>query len=179
MILFLGVAGSGKSLQGRMLAESSSYQLVSTGDLFRKNLSEAELERMRRGRLYSDEETISVVSRELKDLSEDKELIFDGFPRTVAQAKWIMDQVKSGKWNLTAVFNLQASEEIIAKRLSDRGRFDDQEETIKVRLEEYRNKTKPVIDYFKKSGVKIIDIDANRTPEEIHREIESYLAEGN
>lgn len=175
MILFMGVIGAGKSLQGRMLAKEPGYTWISTGDIFRKQLSEEETTKMKKGKLYSDQEVIKIIDNTLKRLDNNKEFIFDGFPRTVTQAEWLMEQVKKDRLDLTAVFNLQADETVVAKRLRDRGRFDDTEDGIKARMGEYREKTRPMIDYFKKIGVKIINIDSNQTPEKVHQDIKNYL----
>lgn len=175
MILFMGVIGAGKSLQGRMLADDNGFNWVSTGELFRKNLSDEETKKMKTGKLYSDQEVIKVIDRVLDDLGTKDELIFDGFPRTVTQAKWLMKQIEEERLKLTAVFNLKANDEEISRRLHARGRFDDTDEGIKARMDEYHNKTQPMINYFKESGVSIINIDSNQTPEKVHEEIKSHL----
>lgn len=178
MILFMGVIGAGKSLQGRLLAQDHNYTWISTGEIFRQNLSHKETEKMKSGKLYSDEEVIKVIDKTLKKLNQNGEFIFDGFPRTITQAKWLMDQIKNGRLDLTAVFHLRADKEVIANRLKLRGRVDDTEEGIEARMSEYKNKTLPMIDYFKKTGIKVIDIDANQAPEKVQEDIRGYLKKG-
>jgi adenylate kinase len=171
----MGVIGAGKSLQGRLLAKDDGYTWISTGEILRHDLSEEETDKMKKGKLYSDEEVIKVIDKTLNKIDMRDEIIFDGFPRTIKQADWLMDQVKADRLDLTAVFNLQATDDVVARRLKERGRIDDTDEGISARMNEYKTKTLPMINYFKKTGVKIINIDSNQTPEQVHEQIKDHL----
>lgn len=75
--------------------------------------------------------------------------LFWMFPRTIPQVDWLLEQVSEGRFGLTAVFHLAASEEIVRERLIERGRQDDTQEAIDQRFEEYREVTLPILKHFK------------------------------
>lgn len=175
MIILVGVAGAGKSMQGRMFADEHGYAWISTGELFRVLVTGKRRQQMLEGKLLSDEEVIKLIDKTLKLIDVNKEFLLDGFPRTKSQADWLLDQVKQGRFNLTAVFNLAASPEVVKERLLARGRQDDTEEAIKKRFSEYESVTLPILDYFKQAGVDVHDIDAAQDPQTVHDEIMNYI----
>lgn len=175
MIIFTGVAGSGKSSQGRMLADEFGLPWLSTGEFLRMLISGERRKDMMAGKLLEDQEIIALVRKIFSVVDTDHEFILDGFPRTVAQADWLLNQVKHGQLKLTAVINLQASEEVVAKRLLERGRPDDVKEAIARRFDEYKNITLPILENFRKAGVKVIEIDANDSVAVVHDKIEKAL----
>ncbi len=171
MIVLMGVAGAGKSMQGRLFADEHGYAWISTGELFRVLVTGERRAEMLKGKLLSDEEVISLVDRTLKLIDLDQEFLLDGFPRTQVQTDWILNEVKSGRVKLTAVFNLTATPEVVKKRLLARGRQDDTEEAIAKRFEEYETSTLPIVDYFKQAGAAVYNIDADQDPITVHDEI--------
>src|SRR5690606_29071973 len=98
---------------------------------------------------------------------------------SAAQAEWLLMQNKYGQLKLSAVINLQASKEAVKQRLLERGRLDDTEDAINERFAEYEAAIVPILEQFKNAGVKIIDVDAERHPAEVHADIMSRLGEGN
>ncbi len=171
MIIFMGVAGSGKSMQGKLLADRLALPWLSTGEFLRMMIAGKRRKDMLQGKLLSDNEIIGLVQKIFNVVGSTDEFILDGFPRTSPQADWLLAQVKHGQLDITAVVHLKASEEVVLDRLLGRGRQDDNEAAIKERFEEYEASIKPIIGQFLVAKIPIIDIDAERRPEEIHEEI--------
>lgn len=171
MIIFTGVAGSGKSSQGKMLADKLGLPWLSTGEFLRMLISGQRRKDMLAGLLLDDQEIITLVRKLFTIIDTDNEFILDGFPRTEAQADWLLNQSKHGQLSITAVINMQASENVVAKRLLTRGRQDDTNESIDQRFKEYRQSMLPILQHFQESGVKVIDINAEQTVEEVHEEL--------
>lgn len=167
----MGVAGAGKSLQGRLLADDYGYAWVSTGEIFRVLITGKRRQAMREGKLLSDDEVIEVVDTVFNLIDTHQEFVIDGFPRSTPQADWLLEQTKKGRFDLSAIINLEAEEDEVKKRLLERGRQDDTEEAIHERFREYRDVTLPLIDYFQKEGVPVHTIDGNREPKLVHMDI--------
>ena len=171
----MGVAGAGKSVQGRLLADEAGYPWLSTGELLRVLITGKRRQEMLEGKLLSDEEVINVVNTVLGIINTDDEFVLDGFPRTIDQAEWILHQVEKGRLHLTGIFHLIAPEEVVLKRLSARGRQDDNEEAIAKRFEEYKATTLPIIQHFQQENIPVHDIDATTDPMAVHLEIMDHL----
>jgi adenylate kinase len=168
MIILTGVAGAGKSMQGKMFADEHGYAWISTGEIFRVLVTGKRRQEMLEGKLLSDEEVINILDTVLNLIATDQEFVLDGFPRTIPQADWLLDQVHKGRLQLTAVVNLDASEDVVRERLMARGRQDDTEEAIAKRFDEYRSVTMPILEHFKKEGVDVHNIDAAQEPRTVH-----------
>jgi len=171
MIILMGVAGAGKSMQGKILADEHGYAWISSGEIFRVLITGKRRQEMLEGKLLSDDEVIKVVDKVFELIDTSQEFVLDGFPRTVVQADWLINQAREGRFELSAVIHLAASEEVVRSRLLERGRQDDTDEAIAKRFSEYRNSTLPIIEHFKKEGVKVCDIDAAQEPRAVHDEI--------
>lgn len=176
MIIFMGVAGSGKSAQGRLLADRLGYPWLSTGEFLRMLIAGERRKEMLDGKLLDDTEIIALVQKIFRIVDTEHEFVMDGFPRTLAQADWLLSQRRHGQLNITAVIHLQASEEVVLERLLQRGRQDDQAESIKERFSEYEMATRPIIDDFKKNGVPVFLIDGVGEIEKIHENIVRAIA---
>lgn len=177
MIILMGVAGSGKSMQGRLFADDNGYAWISTGELFRVLVTGERRKQMLEGKLLSDNEVIELVDRSLNLIDMDQEFVVDGFPRTQVQAEWLMQQVKSGRTKLTAIFNLNASPEVVKQRLLGRGRQDDTEEAIAQRFVEHETMTKPILVYLRSANVPVYDIEAEGDPITIHDNLMALLTD--
>lgn len=175
MIILMGVAGAGKSMQGRLLADEHGYAWISTGELFRVLVTGKRRQQMLEGKLLSDDEVIKLIDKTLELINVEEEFMLDGFPRTKVQADWLLDQVKANRFKLTAIFNLAASPEVVKERLLARGRQDDTETAIANRFKEYEETTLPILDHFKEAGIKVYDIDAAQEPIAVHDEIMSHI----
>lgn len=168
MIILTGVAGAGKSMQGKILADEHGYAWISTGEILRVLVTGKRRHEMLQGKLLSDEEMIAILDKVFELIDPKQEFILDGFPRTIPQADWLLDQVHNGRFALTAVINLSASEDVVKARLLDRGRQDDNNEAIAERFREYRAVTLPILDHFRSENVPVHDIDASQEPRAVH-----------
>ena len=168
-IIIFGKPGSGKGTQASLIKNNYSLVHISTGDVFRKNTSQGTdlgkvaVQFMSKGELVPDEITISMLKEEIKSFIPCNGFIFDGFPRTIIQAESLDDLLKSMELNIDMVVELDVENNKLIERLLNRGktsgRSDDKsEEKINKRLEEYDNKTKPLIDFYKNQK-KFISID--------------------
>ncbi len=171
MIIITGVAGSGKSVQGRMLADTLALPWLSTGEFLRMLVSGDRRKDMLKGKLLNDQEIISLIQRIFTIIDPAEEFILDGFPRTLAQADWLIGQVKHGQLHATAVIHLKVSSETVHERLASRGRVDDTIDAIKERLEEYEISAKPILDHFKAAGVSVLDIDGSQPIQKVQSDI--------
>ena len=169
MIIFTGVAGSGKSAQGQLLADNLGYLWLSTGQLMRMFISGDRRREMLEGKLLEDSEIIFFVDGALKLLPDDNECILDGFPRTIGQAKWLLDQANAGRFKLTAIINLEVNEEEARKRLMSRQRVDDTKEAIDKRFDEFQESTLPILKEFKRAKIPVYDIQGELSVEKVQQ----------
>lgn len=171
MIILTGVAGAGKSMQGKILADEHGYAWISTGEILRVLVTGKRRQEMLQGKLLSDEEMVTILDKIFELIDPTQEFILDGFPRTIPQADWLLEQVHKGRFSLTAVINLSASEDVVRERLMARGRLDDNNEAIAERFREYRAVTLPILNHFREEGVVVHDINAAQEPRVVHDEI--------
>lgn len=171
----MGVAGSGKSTQGRLLADEKGYAWISTGEVLRVLITGKRRHEMLQGKLLSDEEMVNVISTVFNMIDIKQEFVLDGFPRTLPQAKWLIAQATVGRTPITAVINLTTSEKVVKQRLKRRGRLDDTEPAIKARFSEYKEVTKPIIEHFRSEGIPVYELNADQQPEILHQEIIKLL----
>lgn len=175
MIIFTGVAGSGKSLQGKKLADAKGLPWLSTGEFLRMLISGDRRKDMLEGKLLEDQEIIALVQRIFNVVDVKNEFVLDGFPRTVAQADWLLNQAKHGQLGITAVVHLKASEDAVKDRLLSRGRQDDTDEAIAERFREYTDAIMPILEHFREAGVPVYDINGEEDVEIVHSAIMSAL----
>lgn len=175
MILLMGIAGSGKGTQGKMLADQHGFHLVSMGDVLRMYVTGKQRERMLSGGLLDDQEIIKIVDGVLSSFADDEEVLLDGFPRTIPQAEWLLEQVKAGRFSLQTAFHLVASHDAVKARLVKRARIDDVEAAIEERFNEYKRSTEPLIEWLSAHGVTVVNVDAERPPEIVNTEILNHL----
>ena len=160
-IVIFGKPGSGKGTQANFLKEKYNLYHISTGDLFRKNISnqtklgvEAK-SYLDNGDLVPDSVTIKMLENEVLSNKEVNGYIFDGFPRTLNQAESLDDFLSSINLKINATIALDVNEDELITRLLDRGkttnRSDDQDiEKIKNRFNEYNTKTSILINFYSK-----------------------------
>ncbi|MEM9867551.1 MAG: adenylate kinase [Bacteroidota bacterium] len=158
LVLF-GKPGAGKGTQAGFLKEKYNLKHISTGDVFRYNMKNGtELGKLAksyidRGDLVPDEVTINMLKAEVEKNPDAAGFIFDGFPRTAAQAEALDNFLESKNMKVDATIALEADENILVNRLLERGkesgRSDDQDETkIRNRFDEYNEKTAPLRSYY-------------------------------
>ena len=162
-IVLFGKPGAGKGTQAEFLKTKYNLTHISTGDLFRFNLkNNTDLGKLAKtyidkGDLVPDEVTIKMLEDEVSKNPGTAGFLFDGFPRTTAQAE-ALDAYLTGKgWEVTATIALEADDEVLVQRLLERGktsgRADDQDENlIRNRYQEYNEKTAPLISYYQTQG---------------------------
>ena len=158
-IVLFGKPGAGKGTQAEFLKEKYNLTHLSTGDIFRYNIkNETDLGKlaksyMDKGDLVPDEVTIKMLQDTVEKNPDTKGFLFDGFPRTAAQAEALDKLLELKKAPIDVMLALEVSEEELVKRLMKRGetsgRSDDtNEEIIRARILEYHNKTTAVADYY-------------------------------
>jgi adenylate kinase len=175
MIIFMGVAGSGKSVQGRMLADELGLPWLSTGEFLRMLISGERRKDMLAGKLLQDREIIKMVQKIFAMIDVHEEFILDGFPRTVSQADWLLNQHKHNQMDVTAVIHLTVDEETVLQRLLQRGRQDDHKEAILERFREYEEVTKPILAHFRNAKVPIFEVEGEGDMNTIHKEIKQAI----
>lgn len=159
-IVLFGKPGAGKGTQAEVLKVMYNLKHISTGDLFRFHKSNnTELGQLAKsyeeeGKLVPDDVTIKMLQEEVERNPDSKGFLFDGFPRTKAQAEALDAFLESKGWKVDATIALEANDEVLVQRLLERGktsgRPDDQDENkIRTRYQEYNEKTAPLIDYYK------------------------------
>jgi len=184
-VILFGPPGSGKGTQSEKLVEKFGLIHLSTGDLLRKERTlktplglEAQ-QFIDKGQLVPDEVVIGMISSALDENPEARGFLFDGFPRTVAQAEALDKLLELKKSEIGVVLFLEVDEEELIKRLVHRGktsgRTDDSDENIqRKRQEVYKNETLPVAAYYSKLK-KVVTIDGMGSIEEIFSRLSSQI----
>jgi adenylate kinase len=169
-IVLLGPPGAGKGTQALKLAEKLGIPQISTGDLFRSNITrgtELGLEAKRyldAGDLVPSDLTNALVDKRLDEADAADGFILDGYPRSVDQAEALTRMLSARNTKLDVVLEFRVCEEELLKRLKDRGRADDTEEVIHNRMNVYRDETAPLLEYY---GDAVITVDAVGSPDEV------------
>ena len=169
-LVLLGPPGSGKGTQAARLAEALRIPAISTGDIFRKNISEqTELGREAKsyidaGKLVPTDVTARMVEDRLNQDDAKDGFLLDGFPRTVEQAEILTELLAKRGEKLDGVLNFVVDEDVVIERMLARGRADDTEEVIRNRLHVYENQTAPLLAYY---GDFVTHIDAVGTVDEV------------
>ena len=186
-IVLFGKPGAGKGTQAEFLKDKYNLVHLSTGDIFRFNIkNDTELGRlaktfMDKGDLVPDAVTIQMLQSEVDKNPQAAGFLFDGFPRTIAQAE-ALDAFLAGKnEEITATVALEADDNILVARLLERGktsgRPDDQDEDkIRNRYQEYNEKTAPLMDYYKAQN-KFYAVDGIGSIQEVTERLSVVLDE--
>ena len=173
VIIFIGAPLSGKGTQGQRLAEHLNYAYVSTGDLFRSEVSSgSDLGQqmkiyMERGDLIPDELTEEFLS---KKLSEDRfrhGMILDGYPRNLTHLTIFQNILKNVQREILAVVYLNVSKDELNRRRTTRSRADDDEKVFEHRYEVVENETLPLVEYFRTQNLLIEIQSIDNTQEQI------------
>ena len=161
-IVIFGAPGSGKGTQSERIVAKYGINHISTGDVLRAQIKAGtELGKIAQGyidqgQLLPDELIIDILANTLDSFEESKGVIFDGFPRTIAQAEALKKMLAERNQEVSIMLDLDVPEDELMTRLIKRGqesgRADDNEETIKKRLVVYHSQTAPLIDWYKNDG---------------------------
>ena len=167
-VVLLGPPGAGKGTQAQIIAEHLGVPAISTGDIFRANVSgQTELGRqaktyMDAGDLVPDEITVAMVKDRLAEPDAKAGFLLDGFPRTIAQAEQLRESLAELGQELRRVLELVVDEDELVRRLSGRRmlvdgemvqRDDDKPETVRRRLQVYREQTAPLSGFYESEGL--------------------------
>ncbi len=189
-VVLLGPPGAGKGTQAQIIAGRLGVPAISTGDIFRANVSgRTELglkakSYMDAGDLVPDEITVAMVKDRLAEDDAKGGFLLDGFPRTIAQAEQLRDSLHELGQALDCVLELVVDEDELVRRLSGRRvlvdgqwvqRDDDEPETVRHRLQVYREQTAPLSGWYRSEGL-LTQIDAIGAVEEITERAMSALA---
>ena len=162
-IVIFGAPGSGKGTNSAILVDTFKLDHISTGDVLRGEIKNGtELGKIAQsyidhGNLIPDELMIDILASKYDSFKDSKGVIFDGFPRTIAQANALKKMLEERGEKISTMINLEVDESLLMDRLLRRatleGRADDNEETIKKRFAVYHSQTAPLIEWFKAEGV--------------------------
>ncbi|SPJ31262.1 adenylate kinase [Falsiruegeria mediterranea] len=188
-IILLGPPGAGKGTQAGHLVASRGMVQLSTGDMLREakssgtEMGKRVAEVMDKGELVTDEIVIGLIREKLEQGAEGG-FIFDGFPRTLAQADALGELLAEKGEKLDTVIEMKVDDETLVKRIVNRAaeavaagkeaRADDNEESVRIRLMEYYKKTAPLIGYYHAKGL-LSDVDGLGSIEAVQGEIGAIL----
>lgn len=144
--------------------------------LLRKNGDDSVQQTILEGKIVDDTITLGILDDYLKLIGADQnEFVIDGWPRAIAQARWMAKSASSGGVMITGVVHLKAHKEVAKERLIHRGRIDDTEEAIIQRFNDYKKTILPILDYLAKHNIPIFEIDADGTIEEVEVRVGAAL----
>lgn len=214
-MILLGPPGVGKGTQGVLLAEAFGWERVVTGDLLRQARADGteigrEAQRyMDAGELVPDQVVVDLVAERLAPLSADIGVLFDGYPRNVAQATALADLLDGLERSIDQVVVLTADDQLLVERIAGRRscvscgavfnvfvnpsesgescdrcgsplhhRPDDQEDTVRHRLDVYREQTEPLISFYEQSSADVHFVDGTSPVDEVNEGVRNALGVG-
>ena len=183
--MLFGPPGSGKGTQSAPLARVLGVPHISTGDMLRREIADGtplgrEAEPiMRSGALVSDDILIRMIEHRLGEPDATSGVLLDGFPRTVAQAQALdaMLQRRGTRVGLVVLLEVDSATLLgrIEKRGREEGRSDDNAAAFQVRMDRYSADTAPILDYYRRTGVRIANVDGLGTPDEVRDRISTAV----
>ena len=179
-LIILGPPGAGKGTQSILIAQKLGLKHLSTGEILRKAVTDGTplglkaKEVMDSGNLVSDDIMIGIIREAISGDDAKKGFILDGFPRTIEQAKELDNIMDELGYTSARVINIVIDDAELVRRMLGRGRVDDTEETIKTRLEVYKNQTAPVKEHYSRISA-VFDIYGIGSISEINEKILEVL----
>ena len=183
-VILFGPPGAGKGTQAKFLIKQLNNFQISTGDMLRDEIQKNSeigrkiVEDMSEGRFVSDEIVNSLIKNVVFDPKKKNKLIFDGYPRSLTQAKNLEKLLDKTNQKIDFVFFLNVNKDTIIKRIKQRksieNRSDDDLNTIVKRYDKYMETTKPVLDFYSKNS-NFYELDGSSKIEEITAKINSFL----
>lgn len=180
-LVILGPPGAGKGTQAELLSEALGIPHISTGDLFRANISQGTAvgveakKYLDAGNLVPSEITVDMVRARVGEPDAAKGFILDGFPRSTEQADALNDILADLDASLDAVLSFVVDTDVVVERMLARGRADDTEEVIRNRMDVYTRETAPLLAYY---GDQVKTIDAVGDIQGVHQRVLSALGAG-
>ncbi|CDO61486.2 MULTISPECIES: adenylate kinase [Parvibaculaceae] len=185
-LIFLGPPGAGKGTQAGRVETAHGLVQLSTGDMLRAavaagtEIGKQAKEIMERGDLVPDEVVVKIISDRIEEKDCANGFILDGFPRTTGQAEALDKMLEEKGLKLNAVIEIRVDDSILVDRIRTRAaetggdRADDNEETLKKRLEVYHAQTAPLIPYYESQG-KLLVVDGMSAIDDVTRDIEDKI----
>ena len=183
-IILFGPPGAGKGTQAKYLVKKFNSFQISTGDMLRDEIQKNTeigkkiINNMNDGKFVDDEIVNNLIENAIFDPKKKEKLIFDGYPRSLTQAKNLELLLNKSNQKIDFVFFLNVKKDIIIKRIEKRKllekRTDDDLDTILKRYDTYMETTKPVLDYYSKNS-NFFELDGNSKIDEITAKIESFI----
>ncbi|MEO7588867.1 MAG: adenylate kinase [Arachnia sp.] len=175
-LLIMGAPGAGKGTQATALAARYGVPAVSTGDIFRSNIQQgtelgAQVKAIiEAGEYVPDDMTEAIVADRLAQRDCEQGFLLDGFPRTMHQVHFLDEHLGATSRELDAVVSLQVNPDALVDRLLERarveGRADDNEDTIRRRMEVYAGQTAPLLFHYERQGI-LVDVDGTGSVDEV------------
>ncbi len=183
-IILFGPPGAGKGTQSKYLVKKLNAFQISTGDLLREEINKnsdigkAIINHMNDGIFVSDEIVNKLIENFVFDPQKKNKLIFDGYPRSLSQARNLEEILKKSNQNIDLILFLNVDKETIIKRIEKRkiieNRSDDDSDTIVRRYDTYMRTTQPVLNFYSKNP-NFKEIDGNLEIDEITRKIDTFV----
>jgi len=183
-IVLFGPPGAGKGTQAKYLVKKLNSFQVSTGELLREeiyknsDIGKMITNDMKNGKFVSDEIVNKLIENLVSDPQKKNKLIFDGYPRSLSQAKNLDDLIETSNQKIDLILYLKVDKETVVKRLEKRkiieNRSDDETTTILKRFDTYMNTTEPVLKYYSENP-KFKEIDGSLEIDEIIRKIDTFI----
>ena len=183
-IILFGPPGAGKGTQSKYLVKKLNSFQISTGDLLRNeikknsDIGKAIINDMKNGKFISDDIVNKLIENLISDPQKKNKLIFDGYPRSLSQAKNLEVLLKNSNQSIDLILFLNVDKETILKRLEKRkiieNRSDDDTNTIVSRYEKYMKTTQPVLNFYSQNP-NFKEIDGSLEIEEITRKIDTFI----
>ena len=183
-IILFGPPGAGKGTQSQHLVNKLNNFQISTGDILRSEIKNDTvigkhiINDMNEGRFVSDEIVNQLIEKLIHDPRKKDKLIFDGYPRSLSQAKNLDLLLDSSNQTINHIFFLNVNKDTIIKRIKKRkvleNRSDDELETILKRYDTYMETTRPVLDYYSKNS-NFHEIDGTQEIDEITKKIDTFI----
>jgi len=187
IVVLFGPPGSGKGTQSTRVARHLLIPHVATGDMLRAEVArgsalgrEAE-PLMSTGRLVPDDLIVRMIGARITEPDAAGGALLDGFPRTVPQAEALDAMLRARSLRVDAVVSLRVGDDELRRRILNRakieGRTDDTPDAFEERLRTYRNESKPVLDYYRETGTRIVEVDGTGEIADVTRRISAALSQ--
>ena len=183
-IILFGPPGAGKGTQAKHIVKKTNGFQISTGDMLRDEIQNNSgigkkiINDMNEGKFVSYDIVNEIIKKVIFDQKKKERLIFDGYPRSLSQAKNLDTLLKQSNQNVDFIFFLNVNKETIVKRIEKRkvieNRSDDELDTIIKRYETYMETTKPVLDFYNKNS-NFHEIDGTLEIDQITNKIDAFL----